>query len=1013
MAITSAISSGPYTGNGSQTAFPFSFSAMASTDVVVRVNGAVASSSSYTVAIASGGNSGTVTFGTAPASGAVVLIEQSPDFLQDSQFLNEAAYSLDSVNATNRRQSMRANWLKREQEGLSSRALLVPEGESAPSVASLSGQDGKVLAIIDGEISPIPNDAAGAADSAAAAQSSAANAEAAQAAAELAQDGAETAQAAAELAQDAAETAQAAAELAQEGAETAQAAAELAQEGAETAQAAAEAAADLAGDYGDMKVYRTWALLNAVTGTAGDMATVLTDSGTHTDPVVGGTVSNSGIFAWVASPAGWERIGNTSAADAAASAAEAATTLAMVSLFPGRSDWISVEIRALGAIRSLGLYGTDPAKFYFVKYLFWKDVGTRFNLTISQADDEIGTGAVDVAMYVLADGGGAGSWNTVREIILAEEGGSGITGAAIIDFSDTSAMAVNIAPSSSASFERRQINHTAYQSSDARTADINAIITASFANAPFATASGKYRPFVDTFDKTSAGTTYPSGMLAAFVKNAWVYGARKDHTYRLSYMRLSTAAACYIDLYDETDGRTAARWLAPSIVGAFTSQPRFIKGDSGDLFLASYTGEYFVLDLDWTQAVAVDGPLSTAARGGLHPDCIYDDAQLADFMSNDVFHEIIKVGPSRSYTTLRAAVEALYSTGTVCWRAHYNNQILIQLDPGTYEATNLVLPDWVSIRGAGRDVTTIEVENSTHYALLQAHLDHKIMDLTVQSDTGDGGSWAGEYCIHSDDVGISSWGGANQRRRIRQVYRRLKLIGGAAQNTNLLGGGFSSGQHVITDDIICERLNASANAADLSAHNTAENGSYPGISAQTLPVLWEARKVRASGTVGAGIQVVSLGSGSSGSMLTLDNCEMQRVSRVITTASDHEWTISGVFDGAVSQATSADLPDTGFRRRMTNSTGSTLTAGRLVKRTGAATIAYAGPGDRVMGWLPTAISNGGRGDVIVSRRISAAFLSISGSGTEGEFGLAADGQISFAATPKVGSVYSGVAELWA
>ncbi len=89
----------------------------------------------------------------------------------------------------------------------------------------------------------------------------------------------------------------------------------------ETAQAAAEAAAELAGDYGDMKVYRTWALLNAVTGTAGDMATVLTDTGTHTDPVVGWTVSNSGIFSYVASPAGWQRIGNTSAADAAASAA--------------------------------------------------------------------------------------------------------------------------------------------------------------------------------------------------------------------------------------------------------------------------------------------------------------------------------------------------------------------------------------------------------------------------------------------------------------------------------------------------------------------------------------------------------------------------------------------------------------------------------------------------------------------------------------------------------------------
>lgn len=111
MAITSAISSGPYTGTGSQTAFPFSFSALSSTDVVVSVNGVVASTG-YTVSIATGGNSGTVTFAVAPASGAVVLIEQVPDFIQDSQYGLESNWSLASVNAINRRAAMRSNWLK-------------------------------------------------------------------------------------------------------------------------------------------------------------------------------------------------------------------------------------------------------------------------------------------------------------------------------------------------------------------------------------------------------------------------------------------------------------------------------------------------------------------------------------------------------------------------------------------------------------------------------------------------------------------------------------------------------------------------------------------------------------------------------------------------------------------------------------------------------------------------------------------------------------------------------------
>ena len=111
MAITSAISSGPYTGTGSQTGFPFFFSALVASDVVVRVSGAIISSALYSVSVSGDGNSGTVVFASAPASGVEVFIEQSPDFIQDGQFLNEAAYNLSSVNATNRRQTMRANWL--------------------------------------------------------------------------------------------------------------------------------------------------------------------------------------------------------------------------------------------------------------------------------------------------------------------------------------------------------------------------------------------------------------------------------------------------------------------------------------------------------------------------------------------------------------------------------------------------------------------------------------------------------------------------------------------------------------------------------------------------------------------------------------------------------------------------------------------------------------------------------------------------------------------------------------
>lgn len=72
-----------------------------------------------------------------------------------------------------------------------------------------------------------------------------------------------------------------------------------------------------------------WRLITATP--AGQLAQVpTTDAGTHTDPVVGGTVPNTGIFRWSTSPVGWERIYDTDAALGAgyAQAASASADLA-------------------------------------------------------------------------------------------------------------------------------------------------------------------------------------------------------------------------------------------------------------------------------------------------------------------------------------------------------------------------------------------------------------------------------------------------------------------------------------------------------------------------------------------------------------------------------------------------------------------------------------------------------------------------------------------------------------
>lgn len=64
--------------------------------------------------------------------------------------------------------------------------------------------------------------------------------------------------------------------------------------------------------------YATWAELNVITGTAGQVADIpTTDTGTHTDPA-GGTVSNNGVFRYQTSPAGWHRIYDSITSQAAA-----------------------------------------------------------------------------------------------------------------------------------------------------------------------------------------------------------------------------------------------------------------------------------------------------------------------------------------------------------------------------------------------------------------------------------------------------------------------------------------------------------------------------------------------------------------------------------------------------------------------------------------------------------------------------------------------------------------------
>ncbi|MES2055162.1 MAG: hypothetical protein V4564_04410 [Pseudomonadota bacterium] len=122
-AISPTIYTGPLLGDGSQTDFPFTFSIIGASDIVVTVDGVAVPPTAYSVTFTAVG--GKVTFATAPVRGARVLLLSNPDYLQTSEFENEGGYQLSTVNTINRRTAIKALVT----EDKADRALKVPHGD--------------------------------------------------------------------------------------------------------------------------------------------------------------------------------------------------------------------------------------------------------------------------------------------------------------------------------------------------------------------------------------------------------------------------------------------------------------------------------------------------------------------------------------------------------------------------------------------------------------------------------------------------------------------------------------------------------------------------------------------------------------------------------------------------------------------------------------------------------------------------------------------------------------------
>lgn len=138
--------SGPYTANGVTVTFPFTFKVLSTSQVsvVIRVDGVdtTVSTGSYAVTLSgSSPSSGSVVFNTAPTSGEIYVL-LSPEFSQDIEFADGAAWIAKPVNDGYDQSALRDQSLKRDV----GRALLAPVGEVLAQLPLATERAGKFQA---------------------------------------------------------------------------------------------------------------------------------------------------------------------------------------------------------------------------------------------------------------------------------------------------------------------------------------------------------------------------------------------------------------------------------------------------------------------------------------------------------------------------------------------------------------------------------------------------------------------------------------------------------------------------------------------------------------------------------------------------------------------------------------------------------------------------------------------------------------------------------------------------
>jgi hypothetical protein len=316
------------------------------------------------------------------------------------------------------------------------------------------------------------------------------------------------------------------------------------------------------------------------------------------------------------------------------------------------------------------------------------------------------------------------------------------------------------------------------------------------------------------FDATA---TMVDPYLATITRELVLYNA-KDRDYRVSLIE-TDVDLIRMHIWDEQLGRQVASFQLEN--PNYNALPERILLSAGNpLNSQQFSGHEGWLKLN-PAAIEV-GPavrqFSDPVESRINRRNVTTRREISRPQSLDDFQEQILVGPGRTLTSIRAALESLYDGGPltdpsnpnqlpVCLRANPFHRIAIVLDPGTYAGVSEHMPDWVYLVGRDRDRVAIEHSPGATRALIEGQANTGAMDLTIRNNVANG-SGPARYGWHTDYVHLvqSPDPEGDVNRDYAVDFRRVRFVVGPNAAVQVYGSGIGvqASVNFVDCDFDCE-----------------------------------------------------------------------------------------------------------------------------------------------------------------------------------------------------------------